>query len=168
LTKALEQGTFREDLYYRLNVFPIYFPPLRERREDIPPLLEHFLRKTASPANQTLPAISPDARKVLLGYSYPGNVRQLANIVERLAVTCQTGNISLADLPKEVLEEAGQAAGSLERLKELPQDGVPLKEVERELILRTLQKTAGNKHAAAKMLGITRRLLYLRLAEYGF
>ncbi len=168
LTRALEQGTFREDLYYRLNVFPIYFPPLRERREDIPLLLEHFLRKTASSAHQTLPAISPDAWKVLLNYSYPGNVRQLANIVERLAVTCQAGNISLADLPKEVLEEAGQAAGSLERLKELPQDGVPLKEVERELILRTLQKTAGNKHAAAKMLGITRRLLYLRLAEYEF
>jgi len=168
LTKALEQGTFREDLYYRLNVFPIYFPPLRERREDIPLLLEHFLRKTASPPNQPLPAISPEARKVLLDYSYPGNVRQLANIIERLAVTCQAGTISLADLPKEVLEEAGQAAGSLERLKELPQDGVPLKEVERELILRTLQRTAGNKHAAAKMLGITRRLLYLRLAEYGF
>jgi DNA-binding NtrC family response regulator len=168
LTKAIEQGTFREDLYYRLNVFPVSLPPLRERREDILLLLEHFFQKIASLASQTLPAISPDARKALLNYSYPGNVRQLANIVERLSVTCQAGNISLSDLPREVLEETGQPAGSQERLKELPQDGVPLKEVERELILRTLQKTAGNKHAAAKMLGITRRLLYLRLAEYGF
>ncbi len=167
LTKAIEQGAFREDLYYRLNVFPVNLPPLRERREDIPLLLEHFFQKFASLANQTLPAISPDAREALLNYHYPGNVRQLANIVERLSVTCQAGNISLPDLPKEVLKEAGQPAGSEERLKELPQDGVPLKEVERELILRTLQKTAGNKHAAAKMLGITRRLLYLRLAEYG-
>ena len=166
LTKAIEQGTFREDLYYRLNVFPIYLPPLRERSEDIPLLLEHFFHKTDSSANPAPPVISPDAREALLTYSYPGNIRQLANIVERLSVTCLAGTIRLSDLPKEVLEEAGQPGDALERLKELPQDGVPLKEVERELILKTLQKTAGNKLAAAKMLGITRRLLYRRLAEY--
>jgi transcriptional regulator with PAS, ATPase and Fis domain len=166
LREAVKKGGFREDLYYRLNVLPIYIPPLRERKDDIPLLLEHFSHKTPCPGNKGLPAIATEAREALLNYSYPGNVRQLANIVERLSVTCQAGNISLSDLPKEVVEEAGQPAQSLERLKELPQNGVPLKEVERELILKTLQKTRGNKLAAAKMLGITRRLLYLRLAEY--
>jgi DNA-binding NtrC family response regulator len=166
LTQAIAQGAFRADLYYRLNVFPIYLPPLRERREDIPLLLEHFFRQTVSPAHPAPPAISPEVRNALLNYSYPGNIRQLANLVERLAVTCQAGTIRLADLPKEVLEEVGHPGDSPERLKELPRDGVPLKEVERELILKTLQKTAGNKLAAARMLGITRRLLYRRLAEY--
>lgn len=166
LRNAVQKGAFREDLYYRLNVLPLHIPPLRERREDIPLLLEHFFHRTPCPGNEGLPAMATEAWEALLNYSYPGNVRQLANIVERLSVTCQAGNISLSDLPKEVLEEAGQQVEFLERLKELPQDGVPLKEVERELILKTLQKTRGNKLAAAKMLGITRRLLYLRLAEY--
>jgi two-component system NtrC family response regulator len=127
LNKAIEQGAFREDLYYRLNVFPISLPPLRERREDIPLLLEHFFRKTATPSHPALPVMTPDARKALLKYSYPGNVRQLANLVERLAVTCQAGEISLSDLPTEVLGETRPPADSLGRLKELPQDGVPLK-----------------------------------------
>jgi DNA-binding NtrC family response regulator len=168
LTQAIEHGTFREDLYYRLNVFPLYLPPLRERREDIPLLLEHFFRKIVSPDHPGLSAITPDTRQALLNYPYPGNVRQLANLVERLAVTCPGGNISLSDLPQEVVAGTGPAGDSWERLKELPEDGFSLKEVERELILKTLKKTAGNKQAAAKMLGITRRLLYLRLAEYGF
>ena len=167
LTKAIEHGTFREDLYYRLNVFPVNLPPLRERREDIPLLLEHFFQKFTSSAHAGLPNFTPEAWQALLDYHYPGNIRQLANIVERLAVTCPHGNISLADLPREVVgKEAGRSVDSRDRLKELPEDGVSLKEVERELILKTLQKTAGNKQAAAKMLGITRRLLYLRLTEY--
>lgn len=165
LTQARELGTFREDLYYRLNVFPISLPPLRERREDIPLLLEHLFHKISSPASSGLPAFTPEAWQALLNYSYPGNVRQLANLVERLAVTCPTGRISLTDLPPEVAWATGPSAPQ-ESLKDLPEKGLSLKEVERELILKTLKKTGGNKQAAAKMLGITRRLLYLRLAEY--
>ncbi len=168
LPKEIERRTFREDLYYRLNVFPVNLPPLRERREDVPLLLEHFFGKIASPSHSGLPAFTPDAWHALLNYHYPGNIRQLANIVERLAITCPSGTIDLSDLPTEVVGETGQSADFRERLRDLPKDGIPLKEVERELILKTLQKTAGNKQAAAKMLGITRRLLYLRLTKYGF
>ena len=166
LSQATVLGTFREDLYYRLNVFPITLPPLRERREDIPLLLEHFFRKIDSSANPGLPTFTPEAWQALINYSYPGNVRQLANMVERLAVTCPVGRIGLADLPPEVAATTGPSAPQ-ESLRDLPETGLSLKEVERELILKTLKKTAGNKQAAAKMLGITRRLLYLRLAEYG-
>ena len=149
-----------------MNVFPITLPPLRERREDIPLLLEHFFRKIGSSDNPGLPTFTPEAWQALINYSYPGNVRQLANIVERLAVTCPVGRIGLADLPPEVAATTGPSAPQ-ESLRDLPENGLSLKEVERELILKTLKKTAGNKQAAAKMLGITRRLLYLRLAEYG-
>ena len=167
LKSAVEKGTFRDDLYYRLNVLPIRIPPLRERKEDIPLLLEHFFQKTPTNANGGLPAFSKDAWEALLNYSYPGNVRELANIVERLTVTCRAGQITLSDLPGEVLDGIGQTTENSDHLKELPQDGVSLHEVERELILKTLRKTSGNKLAAAKMLGITRRLLYRRLAHYG-
>ena len=167
LKEAVQQQTFREDLYYRLHVLPIYLPPLKERPEDIPLLLEHFFRLQASRSSQAAPTISKEAWAMLLSYDYPGNIRELANLVERLTVTCQEGQIGLADLPREVLAAASQAAAATEQLRELPADGVSLRAVERELILKTLKKTGGNKVAAARMLGITRRLLYLRLSEYG-
>jgi DNA-binding NtrC family response regulator len=166
LSLAIVRETFREDLYYRLNVFPITLPPLRERREDIPLLLKHFFWMIDSSTNAGLPTFTPEAWQALINYSYPGNVRHLANIVERIAVTCPVGSIGLEDLPPEVAAAAGPTAPQ-ESLRDLPETGLSLKEVERELILKTLKKTAGNKQAAAKMLGITRRLLYLRLAEYG-
>ena len=168
LKTIMKKGLFREDLYYRLNVLPLHLPPLRERTEDIPLLLKHFFHQSSpDAASGSLPAISKDAWEALLNYSYPGNIRELANLVERLTVICRGEPITLADLPREVLEGTGQTAESSGRLKELPQEGVSLREVERELILKTLRKTSGNKLAAAKMLGITRRLLYLRLADIG-
>ena len=165
---AVKRGTFREDLYYRLNVLPIHIPPLRERQEDIPLLLEHFFQKGPRSTNGSLPTFSPAAWEALLNYSYPGNVRELANIVERLTVTCRFEQINSSDLPGEVRDRLGPETESASsgHLKELPLHGVPLAEVERELILKTLRKASGNKLAAAKMLGITRRLLYLRLAQY--
>ena len=168
MKNAVKRGTFREDLYYRLNVLPIHIPPLRERKEDIPLLLEHFFHKSPMSTNGSLPTFFPAAWEALLNYSYPGNVRELANIVERLTVTCRFGQISLSDLPGEVRDRLGPETESPSsgHLKELPMHGVSLAEVERELILKTLRKASGNKLAAAKMLGITRRLLYLRLAQY--
>ena len=168
MKNAVKKGAFREDLYYRLNVLLLQIPPLRERKEDIPLLLEHFFHKRPlGTPDGSLPAISKDAWEALLNYSYPGNVRELANLVERLTVICRGGQITLADLPQEVLDGTGQAAESPGHLKELPKEGVSLREVEQELILKTLRKTSGNKLAAAKILGITRRLLYLRLADLG-
>ena len=168
LKKAVQSGHFRDDLFYRLNVVPIQIPPLRERREDIPLLLEHYFKKFADDMDRSIPLLAPEASSLLLGYSYPGNVRELTNIVERLFVICSNGEITCQDLAEEVREEAVETRGHSKLLKELPNDGVPLQELEKELILKTLKMTSWNKAAAARMLGMTRRLLYLRLAQYGF
>jgi DNA-binding NtrC family response regulator len=167
LKKAVQSGHFRDDLFYRLNVVPVLIPPLRERREDIPLLLDHFFKKLAKEMARPAPLLTPEVKKTLLVYAYPGNVRELTNIVERLVVTCSNGKINYHDLPQEVQEEVDKTQGSTTLLKELPNSGVPLQELEKELILKTLKMTSWNKAAAARMLGMTRRLLYLRLAEYG-
>ena len=168
LKKAVQSGHFRDDLFYRLNVVPIHIPPLRERREDIPLLLDHFFKEFAKDMDRSAPLVAPEVSSLLLDYSYQGNVRELTNIVERLLVICSNGKITCRDLPQEVREEAVETQGSTKLLKELPNDGVPLQELEKELILKTLKMTSWNKTAAARMLGMTRRLLYLRLAQYGF
>lgn len=167
LKRVVQSGHFRDDLFYRLNVVPIHIPPLRERRSDISLLLDHFFHKIAKDMVRSVPALSEEAMSSLLDYSYQGNVRELTNIVERLLVTCPNGKISFHDLPDEVREEADLAPGSSAVLKELPDGGVSLQEVERELILKTLKMTSWNKTATARMLGITRRLLYIRLSQYG-
>ena len=167
LKKAVQAGHFRDDLYYRLNVVPIHIPPLRERREDIPLLLDHFFKKMAKDMDRSAPLLAPEVKSLLLEYAYPGNVRELTNIVERLVVICSNGKINFHDLPEEVREEAVQASGTTALLKDLPTGGVPMQELEKELILKTLKMTSWNKTAAARMLGMTRRLLYLRLAQYG-
>jgi two-component system NtrC family response regulator len=167
LKKAVQAGHFREDLFYRLNVVPVLIPPLRKRREDIPLLLDHFFKKFARDMDRPLPLLSPPAKSLLLNYSYRGNVRELTNIVERLVVICSDGKIDYHNLPQEVCEEAAETQEPAKLLKELPNGGVSLQELEKELILKTLKMTSWNKAAAARMLGMTRRLLYLRLAEYG-
>jgi DNA-binding NtrC family response regulator len=168
LKKAVQTGDFRDDLFYRLNVVPIHIPPLRERKEDIPLLLDHFFKKFAENMDRPVPLFAPEVKSLLLDYSYQGNVRELINIVERLVVLCSNGQITAHDLPQEMREETVRTQGSAKLLKELPDGGIPLRELEKELILKTLKMTSWNKAAAARMLGMTRRLLYLRLAEYGF
>jgi DNA-binding NtrC family response regulator len=169
LKKAVQAGHFRDDLFYRLNVVPIHIPALRRRREDIPLLLDHFFEKVSTDMDRPVPLLTSEAKKLLLGYDYHGNVRELINIVERLVVICSDGKITCRELPEEVRQasiEAQQASTKL--LNELPNGGVALQDMEKELILKTLKMTSWNKAAAARMLGMTRRLLYLRLARYGF
>ena len=168
LKMDVQVGHFRDDLFYRLNVVPIQIPPLRERREDIPLLLDHFFKKIASDMDRPVPTLAPKVKSLLRDYAYPGNVRELTNIVERLVVICSNGKIDDHDLPQEVREEAVKEENAKTFLKELPNGGVPLQELEKELILKTLKMTSWNKAAAARMLGMTRRLLYLRLSQYGF
>jgi PAS domain S-box-containing protein len=167
LKRVVNAGIFRDDLFYRLNVVPLHIPPLRDRREDIPLLLEHFFQKAAKELNRSQPSISEEAEEALMHYSYPGNVRELINIVERLLVMCPNGNITAEDLPEEVRTDAKLSTESNKLLRQLPDGGARLQEVEKELILKTLAATSGNKVAAARMLGITRRRLYLRLSQYG-
>lgn len=167
LRKSIQLEEFREDLFYRLNVLPIYLPPLRQRKDDVPLLLDHFFLKISKELNRSAPTIDEDATKALVDYCYPGNVRELANIVERLLIVCSWDLISFYDLPPEVRDSNARNTDSRELLKDLPKEGIALHELEKQLILRTLQISSGNKCAAARKLGISRRLLYLRLSQYG-
>jgi len=167
LKSAVGDGHFRDDLFYRIHVVPIHIPPLQERKEDIPLLLEHFMEKFAGEMKCSQPLLTEEAQMALCSYDYPGNVRELINIVERLFITCPNGQITLEDLPEEVGLAIRPSAIRSNLLKQIPEEGIRLTDVEKELIQETLELTNGNKQAAARMLGITRRLLYLRLDQYG-
>jgi two-component system response regulator PilR (NtrC family) len=163
----VRSGRFRQDLYYRLNVIRVEVPPLRERREDIRPLTEHFLARCAGEQNKDTRNLSPDALRALEAYAYPGNVRELENIVER-AVALATGQtIGLGDLPREV---SGLAAQPLPSLVGLPEEGCNLDdvigEVERRLVLQALERSGGVRTQAAKLLGVTLRSLRYRLQKH--
>jgi transcriptional regulator with PAS, ATPase and Fis domain len=157
LEEHLRSGRFREDLFYRLNVVAIELPPLCERRQDIPELIDHFL---STRAVGSVPfAIRPDAVEALVRYDWPGNVRELANVLERAQILAEDRLITPDDLPEALLEALppGPAASSDPRL---------LREVERRHVLEVLQQEKGNKVHAARALGISRRALYRLLARY--
>jgi two-component system response regulator PilR (NtrC family) len=160
-------GRFRQDLYYRLNIIRIEMPPLRARREDIRPLAEHFLRVCAAEQNKPMRALSPDALRALDSYGFPGNVRELENIIER-AVALATGpTLGLGDLPSEV---SGAVSMPTPQFLELPEAGCNLDDVlgelERRLLLAALDRTGGVRTLAAKLLGVTLRSLRYRLAKH--
>lgn len=158
LEDALKDGTFRDDLYYRINVFPILVPALRERREDIPDLVFHFLKKYSSRYD----SIDPKGMKQLMNYHWPGNVRELENIIERSLIMAGDNQITVDDLPTQLF--MGQAASTT---LDIPDEGLSLEEVEIGLIHKALTKAKGNKSKAAKLLGITRRRLYSMLERLG-
>jgi len=163
----VKSGKFRQDLYYRLNVIRIEVPPLRERREDIAELTSHFLARCAAEHNKDIRAFTPDALRALDTYAFPGNVRELENIVER-AVTLATGPaIGLGDLPPEI---SGVPATPAPSLVMLPEEGCNLDgvidEVERRLIVQALERSGGVRTHAAKLLGVTLRSLRYRLQKH--
>jgi len=160
LAQMIRQGGFREDLFYRLNVIPVTLPSLRERREDIPLLAEHFLARFAERQNRVL-RLSPAAMERLLRYPWPGNVRELENAMERSAILAQADTIEPPDLPAHVT--AGLALGPA------PSLGSPqtLAETERILIMQTLERSGWNHSRAAEALGIGRTTLWRKLKEYG-
>lgn len=147
---------FREDLYYRINVFSLTIPPLRERREDIPLLADHFLKKFALGMNRSIAGISSAARQMLIDYDWPGNVRELQNAIERAVLVCKTPKIEPADLPLHV-NDADTAP-----------TGKSLAEIERQHIQRTLRESGWNVYRAARLLEIDRVTLYNKIKKYGF
>ncbi len=153
LEEQMKEGTFREDLYYRLNVFPIFLPSLRERKEDIPDLITHFLKKNDVPEDK----IEPKAVNSLMNYSWPGNIRELENIVERMIIMAGDDLITEDLLPPQIL---GAATADSSVSLEIPEEGLSIDQVELDLINNALRKAGGNKSNAAKLLGITRRKLY--------
>jgi len=164
LARRLEQGAFREDLYYRLNVVPIHMPPLRQRRGDIPALARHLLEKICRAEEMPLKSLAPDAADLLCGRPWPGNVRQLENAVEMaVALSGERGILAAADFPLAASERTLPAV-ALESLQiPLPDEGIDyertLAGIERNLLEQALQKTGGNKKAAAEMLRLKRTTL---------
>ena len=164
LKKEIEAGGFREDLYYRLNVVALAAPALRERREDIPLLVQHFLETFAEKNRKHIKGFTPQAMDRLLRHDWPGNVRELMNAVERGVILCRGEYIAEKDFPLSV---SGAEVPEPESAREgLPAD-LPLEEVEKVTILNTLESAGGNKSEAARRLGITRRTLHKKLKKYG-
>lgn len=162
LRKAIQEGKFREDLYYRLQVIPVFLPPLRERREDIPLLVQHFLDKYDP--GRRLKGISPAALELLQLYHWPGNIRELENTIERAVILASGNEITPRSLPREIAEDRERFAGVL---LDFPPEGINLEEVERELIRLALARSGGNQTQAARLLGITRSALIYRMEKYG-
>ena len=166
LARAVEEGSFREDLYYRLNVFSINLPPLRERKEDIPPLVEHFVRRNVVELGKPLVGFTAEAMNILLAYDWPGNVRELENYVQRAAVMAESEFIGPECLPPHLLtfKPKVQEEPELEPGRSLDE---MLEGVERKLIRAALQRTGGVQSRAAKLLGITERSLWHRIKKLG-
>lgn len=167
LLAMTQEGSFREDLYYRLNVLSIEIPPLRERRTDVQLLMEYFIKKHTRSSNRKI-SISPDARRLFEDYSYPGNVRQLESAIERAILLCENDTITMDDLPPEMTNGArGSIAGSSNDLVKLPPEGVNFEDVERSLIMQAMDRTDNNITKSAKLLGLTFRTLQYRLEKFG-
>jgi two-component system, NtrC family, response regulator HydG len=165
LSDAITEGQFRQDLYHRLKVVSVKLPPLRERRDDIPLLIEHFLKEFTASHAKAVTAITPAVRKVLMAYSWPGNVRELRNTIESMIVIDADGQLDLDDLTEDLqaLTSSGRSDGpaGVDSLV-----GKSLEEIEQHYIVESLKRTGGNREEAAKILGIGERTLYRKIREY--
>jgi transcriptional regulator with PAS, ATPase and Fis domain len=164
LRAALEQGTFREDLYYRLNVVPIDIAPLRERREDIPDLVQLFIKRFSAESGKLITGIKPEALELLVNYYWPGNVRELQNIVERAAALAAGPVLETSDIHMDAPRTKSSNAGSNNNF--LP-EGMTLEQWEDEMIREALRRANGNKSQAARLLGLSRNTLRYRLSKIG-
>lgn len=164
LKTQLEDGDLREDLYYRLSVITVELPPLRERREDIPALAAHFLKRFSDRYNTGRLTLADDALEQLHKYDWPGNIRELENVIERVSVLASNPQIAAADLPAEVRTSRSRIASI--GLK-LPEEGISLEEVEREILVLALEKQNWNQTRAARYLNISRKTLIYRMEKFG-
>ncbi len=178
LREALEQGTFREDLYYRLNVVPIDIPPLREHKEDIPYLVDHFLNRFAGESGKPVQSITPAAMKMLTDFHWPGNVRELENIIERAVALSSGATLGVEDIHLDgLLDRSSRALNHLapgggtvlngSTSVSFPPPGITLEQFEDEIIREALRRAAGNKSQAARILGLSRNALRYRLSKMG-
>jgi two-component system, NtrC family, response regulator AtoC len=179
LKALIAEGRFREDLYYRLAVVPILLPPLRDRREDIPPLVQHFVEKYNRRLGKKVEGIDDDALQLLMAYAWPGNIRELENLMERSVLFADGPRIEASALPDALRERGAAPAGPIAAVGPLgaiaAPSGASMKEIvrqaqaelERELITRALEETGGNVTRAAKRLQISRKSLQVKMKELG-
>ena len=169
LEKEVRENRFREDLYYRLNVVPLFLPPLRERREDIPVLVNYFLKRSSEENKKNVKYISDQAMEILMNYAWPGNVRELENAIERAVVLCKGDTLTPELFP---IPQDGQSAGlttfNPQAGSEPPPSLLPqaVEILERRMIESALQKTAGNQRRAAQLLGLTERMIGYKIKQY--
>ncbi len=163
LSEIVARGEFREDLLFRLKVVAIDLPPLRERKGDVPLLIDHFVSELSAQHDRPARGVTPEARAVLVRYRWPGNVRELRNVIENMVLLARDDVLRLEDVPEAVVEGAAEAP----RTGETDLAGRSLQEVERELIRANLALTEGNREKAAKLLGIGERTLYRKIKAYG-
>lgn len=161
IKEAVVNGCFREELYYKLNVIPIEIPPLRERKEDISELVDLFIRKYD--IHNKIKGISPEALKMIRNYHWPGNIRELENVIERIVILSKESYIKSTELPIEILDQRKKAK---EPIIYFPEEGINLEEVEKELIIKALSMSKNNQSKAAQLLGITRSALIYRMQKY--
>jgi DNA-binding NtrC family response regulator len=168
LKDEVKAGRFREDLFFRLHVIPIEVPALRERKEDIPALIQFFVDKLNKSFGRAVHGTSGAAMELLQRYAWPGNVRELRNVMERAVILLQGDVIQVTDLPAELRFQRAVASGKGGCPFTLPEEGVQLEAVERGLLEQALERTNGNQSAAARLLGITRYALRYRMEKFGF
>jgi two-component system response regulator HydG len=165
LEQMVSEKVFREDLYFRIKGVTIQIPPLRERREDIPLLIHYFLQQAAEKYAKQIEGIEPDAQQALMSYSWPGNVRQLKNVVEQMVVLSPGPTLKIESIPTDIRPAGGAAGENIGGMNNLV--GISIEQAERELIRNTLKLVNGNREQAAKLLGIGERTLYRKIKEYG-
>jgi DNA-binding NtrC family response regulator len=167
LAKAVKEGRFREDLYYRLKVIPIDLPSLRERKEDVPLLAKFFIDGFNREFKKSTRGVSDEAMERLRAYAWPGNVRELRNVIERAMILENKPEITLEDLPQEIRESARAASGPVPDGFRLPESGFPLKDIEQEMVRQALEQTGGNQTRAARLLSVSRDALRYKMKKYG-
>ena len=165
LADMVKDGEFREDLYFRVKGVELHLPALRQRREDIPLLTRHFVARYAHQLEKNVPAVAEDVQTTLMAYDWPGNIRQLMNVIQNMVVIAEGDTLEPRHLPAEISGSTDSAAGNGTGLQAV--GGMSLDQLEKQAIRETLRTTAGNREQAAKMLGIGERTLYRKLKEYG-
>jgi transcriptional regulator with PAS, ATPase and Fis domain len=166
LLKLKEEGKFREDLFYRINVASIKLPPLRERASDILPLAKYFMQKYNEEFHKNVQKISKGVEDFLGNYNWPGNVRELKNVIERAMILVEEDTLLMEHLPIEILGQASKQGGAIEGIR-IPPDGISLEKVEEALVKQALKMTNGNQTKAAKLLDISRDALRYRMQKFG-
>ena len=161
LRAMVEEGTFREDLYFRLNVVLVDLPPLRQRAGDIPLLVGHFIQELAAENDKEIDGITTDALQALAGYDWPGNVRELRNVIERMVVLCRNNRLTLRDVPTNLKNREESTGGNVIAA------GLSMEDAEKKMITQALKRNNNNRTRAAEELGISRRTLHRKLNEYG-
>jgi DNA-binding NtrC family response regulator len=164
LEAMVKESHFREDLYYRLNIIPITIPPLRNRRDDIPPLIDFFIAKHNGELNRRIKGLTPSAFNLVMDYAWPGNVRQRESAIERAILLCEGDEIQIEDLPVEIRQQS-QPSGAFDF--KLPPEGISFDEVEKSLIVQAMEQTNWNITRAAKLLDLSFRTLQYRLEKFG-